>query len=490
MFCNVWHQLNICRLPKTKTSPHMTTSIPGLKPIPVIKGKANLIRFFGDPVGVMTKIYKDHGKVGAVTANDASLVCAFGPEINQTLLTDARKFFNWSDLPIDLPADSAASRFGINLTNMNAEVHKRHRRMMQPPFQRSAVLNYRDAMVETIREVLDGWEGKSHIDVKDEMVRISMLVMMRCMFGLQVKEEALELGNMSMEFLAKASSPKVIGFPVRLPGTPYNNFLRFCERLEQKFIELIEARRASDAAPTDVLGMMIQSADDEGILFTNEELVGHTGLLFVAGHETTAFTLIWSLLMVMQHPKVYAELQQELQTKLKGQPPTTDQLRELIVLDKVVKETMRLLPATPCMFMRRGLEDFNLEGYKLPANSKVILSALVTHRMPELYENPQQFLPHRWDTIKPSLYEYLPYGAGPRMCLGAAFADQEIRLALAMILQRFGLSLEGTTRVDVKVRGITMGPKTGFQAKVHSSQIPPNRPAKVTGSIRSLVNLP
>ncbi|HAP60767.1 MAG TPA: hypothetical protein DCR93_15140 [Cytophagales bacterium] len=466
----------------------MASSIPGLRPVPLLKGRVNLMRFFGDPVGVMTKIYREHGKLGAVTAHDSSMVCAFGPEYNQEILANSRQFFNWADLPVEFPEGSPASRFGINLTAMNGGEHKRHRQMMQPPFLRSNIASYRDDMVETIEEVLADWPQQGTINLKDEMVRISMLVMMRCMFGLRVKEEALALGQMSLDFLSQAVNPAVMALPLNIPGTPYRKFLDFCGRFEAKFIELIEARRASDAPPKDVLGMLIVAADDEGTHFTNEELVGQTGLLFVAGHETTAFTLIWTVTLLAQHPEVYSKLQEEL-APLQGEAPSHEQLAELKYLDAIIKESMRLLPATPNMFMRRGIDPFTLGGYELPSGAKVILSPLITHRMPELYEDPLAFHPERWETIKHSVYEFMPFGAGPRMCLGMGFADLEIRLALAMIVQRWRVALSPKTVVDTKVRGITMGPKKGYEVGVFTPDTEPEL-HPIQGTLRELVSFP
>lgn len=468
----------------------MASQIPGLKPVPLLRGKVNLLRFFGDPLGVMTKIHEQHGQVGAVTAKDASMVCAFGPEYNQQLLSNSRQYFNWAEIPVDFPEGSAASRFGINLTAMNGAEHKRHRQMMQPPFQRSSLAQYHQPMVETVQEVLNEWPKTGQIDLKDEMVRISMLVMMRCMFGLRIKEEALELGQMSLDFLTQAVSPMVMALPFNIPGTPYRKFLKFCERFEGKFIELIEARRASTAPPTDVLGMLIAAHDEDGESFTNEELVGQTGLLFVAGHETTAFTLIWTLTLLMQHPDCWNKVYEEVSGQLQGAAPTPENLGELTYLNWVIKESMRLLPATPCMFIRRGVEPFQLGNFDLPQDAKVVLSPFITHRMPELYAEPLTFRPERWETLKPSIYEYLPFGAGPRMCLGMGFADLEIRIALAMIIQQFGLQSVANTQIDPVVRGITMGPKKGFSVQVGAPGPINDQPAPLAGSLRALVNLP
>ncbi len=174
----------------------MSYSIPGLKPIPIIKGRANLMRFFADPVGVMQRIYQQHGRIGAVTAGDPSLVCAFGSDYNKQFFSDARTYYNFAELPMSLPKGSAADRFQINLTAMNGEEHRRHRRLMMPAFHKKAINGYRDAMVDVIDTVIGQWQGQ--IDLKDEMIKLSMLVMMRCMFGLEAGDEALKLGRMSI----------------------------------------------------------------------------------------------------------------------------------------------------------------------------------------------------------------------------------------------------------------------------------------------------
>ncbi|HVH99340.1 MAG TPA: cytochrome P450, partial [Enhygromyxa sp.] len=212
----------------------------------------------------------------------------------------------------------------------------------------------------------------------------------------------------------------------------------------------------------DALSLMIAAHDEDGSQLSDDELLGNLHTLFVAGHDTSAHTLGWTLLLLERHPEVFAELVEELDNELGGAPPRLDQLDRLVVLDRVIKESMRLIPATPMLFLRTVAEDAQLGGVRLPAQASVVLSPYVTHRNPAVYHRPQRFVPSRWCRIQPTPYEYLPFGAGPRTCLGMGFASQVLRLVLPMIVQRFNFTLAPGAVIDRRVRGIVTAPRDGL----------------------------
>jgi cytochrome P450 len=213
-------------------------------------------------------------------------------------------------------------------------------------------------------------------------------------------------------------------------------------------------------------------------------------VLLIAAHETSSHTLSWTLLLLSQHPEVLGALLAELDAKLGGSAPTLEQLGQLPVLDSVVKESMRLLPATPFLFFRRATGSFELGPYTLPEKAVVLLSPLVTHREPSLYPEPLRFWPERWKTLSPSTYEYLPFGAGPRMCIGASFANMALRVLLALLVQRFRFTLSPDARVSRLVRGITLGPKHGLPMRIDAQDRRSAPPGPVRGDIHQLVQLP
>jgi cytochrome P450 len=238
--------------------------------------------------------------------------------------------------------------------------------------------------------------------------------------------------------------------------------VRAAEQMRTYLLELLARKREQAAGQRDALSLMIQAHDEDGSRLSDDELLGNVHTLFVAGHDTSAHTLAWTLLLLERHPEIFAELLDELDTELGGAPPRLDQLDRLVVLDRVIKESMRLIPATPMLFTRVLAEGAQLGKVSLPAQASVVLSPYVTHRDPAIYNRPQRFMPSRWARIQPTSYEYLPFGAGPRMCLGVGFASQLLRLVLPMIVQRFNVALAPGAVIDRKVRGIVTAPKNGL----------------------------
>ena len=462
---------------------------PGPPRIPLLGNKGGLIRFFRDPVGNLLRLHAAHGDVAALSSGDPTLVCAFGMENNRRVLSDAEHFHNSASMPFPVPKGSSPERLFNALMAMNGEQHRRHRRLMMPAFGKAAVAQHRDDMVATVERLVERIRPGDVVDVNAQMIELTMIAAMRCLFGVDLGSGAEELGRMSMAVAGGITDFRNLLFPHDLPGTPYARFMRLCERMERRVRALILERRAAKDRPRDVLSILIEAHDDDGVGLTDDELVGHVNVLFIAGHETTAFTLTWTLFLLAQHPRVYADLEAELRSALRGDAPTAESLSRLPLLDAVVRESMRLLPPTPFLFVRRGASAFSLGPHALPAGAKVILSPIVTHRAASLYPEPKRFLPGRWDTISPGPYEYMPFGAGPRFCIGAAFGAQLVRIALAVLVQRFRFTLPPDARIARKVQGITMGPRYGMPMRVarHDGQLSPS--SNVQGDIHELVDL-
>ena len=176
----------------------------------------------------------------------------------------------------------------------------------------------------------------------------------------------------------------------------------------------------------------------------------------------------------------------ELKGELKGAPPTIEQLERLPLLDRVVKESLRILPPVPTAF-RMSTAPFEMGGHAFDANVMVYYSPYITHRLPDLYPEPDRFLPERWLKAEPPVYGYIPFSNGPRRCIGATMALLEIKLMLSMLLPRFRLSLPAGARVDTLVRA-TMRPKGGLPMRIHAQDRRFER-SEVRGRIRELVAL-
>lgn len=445
------------------------------------------MRLFWDPLRLLPRLHREYGDVAALSRGDPSLVCAFGPAHNQQLLPRARQFEHFGEVPIRVPEGSALAHMQVSLVTANGEAHRRLRRLMMPSFTRTVIQGYRDDMVAVAERHLGRWQAGATIDVVRAMTELALDTSVKCLFGLDAGDGGLELGRMGEQFLQRVIDPATALLPIDLPWLPYGRLLRLCERFERRLLDMAHERRRSPQTGHDVLSRLIEAHDEDGSRLSDVELLGNMGLLFVAGHETTAYALAWILMLLALHPPVFVELRDELRAELSGDAPTVEQLARLPLLDGVVKEGLRLLPPTYITFIRRATEPFELGPYRMPEGSMVVLSPLVTHHMPEVYRQPDRFEPRRWAQGKRSPFEYLPFGVGPRLCLGATFAEQEIRIVLALIVQRFGLRIADGFSVDVKARGMTLGPSGAMPITMTSPEASVGTPPELTGSVREFV---
>jgi cytochrome P450 len=252
---------------------------------------------------------------------------------------------------------------------------------------------------------------------------------------------------------------------------------------------MIRRRRESKEPAGDVLSILVRSHDEEGGL-SDEELVGQAAVLFGAAHMTTAHSLTWTMLLLAQHPSVMSRLWEELGCQLSAigcQPdgfadsrqPTADSPRnnpkslgslpkgdDISLLDRVIKESMRLLPAS-AYSQRINNAAVRLGPFDLSRGTGIVFTPLITHHLADLYPQPEKFVPDRWLTLRPSPYAYHPFGAGPRLCIGAPLATAVIRIALQRILSRYRLSMVSGADVGVHVESTMLVPTNGLPMEIH-----------------------
>ncbi len=445
---------------------------------------AGLARFFFDPVALLLRL----GRMGdAVVLHDSPpLVALFGAEHVRAVLSDAERFHNIDSAPFRVPPGSSLERLMRGITQMNGDAHRRCRRLMQPAFTKAALDGYAGVIAEVTEDFLRGWSVDRRVDLLAEMVVLTVRVAMRTLFGLDAAKDTATLADAALGVLSGVTDSRNVVLPFDLPLTPYRRLLRVSEEAESLLRAQVTARRRSSSTSKDALSRLLDDHDSgEGL--SDDELIGQAMVLFAAGHETTAFTLAWTLMLLATHPEVAAKLAREVESELGASAPTPESIPRLTWLSAVVKESMRLLPATPSLFIRMTRGPFAVRGRDLPHDSWLLLSPLVEHRNAQVFPDPQRFSPERWATVQPKPWEYLPFGAGPRMCLGATFANQSIRIILPMLVQRFGVELLAS-RVDLKQQGITMGPSPGLEARVRPRG--EWRSGRIDGRVRELVTLP
>ncbi len=417
-------------------------------------------------------LHKLHGPIAMIEEGGQRVVFLFSPEFNQQVLSDTERY-HARFFTVRGPKNSAQRRCTCGLLAMNGEQHRRNRRVVKEPFGLRAIGTYGDTIVRMTDEMLDSWRPGEERDIAEEMRQYMLRVTSRLLFGLDDPEAAYRLGDMIAQWVTLNQE---VGVGALVPNEQflnlYEELLKLAEVLEAEILGMIRRRRASGDAGADVLSILVRSHDEDGGL-SDEELVGQAAVLFGAAHMTTAHSLTWTLLLLAQHPTVMRRLSDEFAADGGldggGRPKAVGALpkgEELSMLDRVIKESMRLLPAS-AYSQRINNEAVRLGPFDLPRGTGIVFTPLVTHHLPEIYSDPEKFQPDRWMTLRPSPYAYHPFGAGPRLCIGGPVATAIIRIALRQILTRYRLSVVPGANIGVHVESTMLVPTTGLPMQIH-----------------------
>jgi cytochrome P450 len=428
------------------------------------------------------------GKVLPFTRRERLYALAIGPEFNRQTLGDPA-LFRPSGPPRRWGSHDycALHRLSNALPRMTGQKHQQQRRLIMPPFQSKAVDGYCRTIASATDQLLEDWAAKESLDIWPEIESLLLRISSRTLFDLENPEAAYALGRMIQEWFTLIYSPGVWIVPFDVPGSPRRLLLEFSERLEREILRMIEEKRTASAGGHDVLSRLIRIRDEDNGQMTATELVGQTTILFAASYQNVSSALTWTLFLMAQHPGAMADLLDELDGTLHGEPPTSEQLDELPLLDAVIKESLRILPPVPMTF-RWVTGPVELGGLQLKGGDRVVLGHYMTHHLPELYPDPEEFRPRRWFEIDPDQHEYVPFSAGPRTCIGYNYATTVLKVSLAMILQRVRLTVMPGARIDRYVQ-VSLSPKYGLPMSIHR-QDRQFRTSPVRGNIHEMVKLP
>jgi cytochrome P450 len=470
------------------TAVQTMANIPGPTLHPVLGWRGFLLDFARDSAGFLVRLQKQYGSIARVGQGNQSATFTFHPDYTRQILNNPNLFYSFSleDIPFPLSDIEALKSMTTALSLLNGEQQRRQRRLMAPAFHNHVLPVY----VDQITRVVEGYFGKWKVgevpDIYQEMDLFTIMVAMEIFVGMAADDEGKSFAHLFETVLKLLFYPPTFLLPYDLPGLPYYRLRVHGTELETRLKDLIRRRRAKGLLGTDTLSLFLQAHDEDGSMMSEDEIVGETVAVFRGGSKTSASALTWIIFLLTQHPQIYSHLTDELDGTLRGAAPRLGQLNQLPLLEGVIKEGMRLIP--PVLWgVRYSVEDFELGGYHHPKGSSVIYSSYVTHHMAEIYDKPQTFDPYRWETIKPSSYEYFPFNAGPRRCLGAEFAIMELKITLAILLQKYHFALTPDQRIDrVGLTGSL--PKHGIRMRIEKrgakfSKVP------VRGNIHKMVEL-
>jgi cytochrome P450 len=365
---------------------------------------------------------------------------------------------------------------GNGLVTSSGEVWKRHRRIIQPVFHRSRMAAMADRMAQVGEQRITGWadhEGHS-VDIAVEMMQLALEVISQTMFTVSMAQHIDQISHALRVSLKYAfdSFHNPLRLPSWVPTQRNREFRSVMQFMDGLIYGLLAERRRTGATHGDLLDLLLQARDEEtGIGLSDQELRDEALTIFAAGHETTANALAWTWYLLATHPEAKARFYEEVDRVLQGRTPNADDLQHLPYTRAIFDESLRLYPPAPAV-QRKAAVSTTMGGLPLPAGALVLVGTYNLHRHPAFWPNPDQFLPARWLDSEQSAarYAYLPFGAGPRACVGIHFASLEGPLLMALIGRRYDLQLAQET-VEPELM-VTLRPKGGIRMILQPRKVP------------------
>ena len=422
-----------------------------------------------DPLAVFTGWAREFGDIFYYRAGWIHVYFLNSPELIESVLVTNQQNFRK-----DRVIQNSRWFLGQGLLTSEGGEWLRQRRLSQPAFHRERLALYARIINACAEEMLDSWKDGENRDVHQEMMQLTLRVVAKVLFSVDVKNESKEVAA-ALNLLMKHSSGARMLLPpwVRYLPLPFLIRVRRAVRqLDEVVYRIIRERRRSENDNGDLLSMLMSARDEDGSRMTDRQLRDEVMTFLLAGHETTALSLSWAWYLLSENQAVAVKLHEELARVLDGKNPSFEDLPRLCYTEAVVKESVRLYPPAWSL-ARTAAEDFEIGGYLVPAGSNVVMSQWIMHRDPRFFPSPEQFDPGRWfeeHTQRLPRFAYFPFGGGPRYCVGASFAMMEATLLLAAIAQRFRLRMVPGHKV-VPVPSITLRPKYGIKMSLHQIRV-------------------
>jgi cytochrome P450 len=418
-----------------------------------------------DVLNLLLESYYRHGPIFGMKILYDRQVFMIGPEANHLVLVSGRENFVWRHGRFG----DLITLIGDGLLTTDGDYHDTSRAIMMPSFHKDRVMAAAETMLAEAEAAIERLDPGETIDVFHWTRELAMRIAMGALFGFD--PDSARAGETAMHFeqgLAFHGAEFVLQLMVG-PGTPYAKLVRSRRALERIVGEEIAARRRSGEDRGDVLGSLLAATDGEGVALTDTQVLDHVMTLMFAGHDTTTSTITFLLYELARNPEWAPRLAAEADAAAGERAlPTAAQLfGELPLLSQAIDETLRLYPPA-WIGPRRVVSDFEFAGVPVPAGLPVAYSSWVSHHLPDVWEEPERFRPERFtpeSRAKLPRGAYIPFGMGPRVCIGKRFGYAEVHAIAAALLRRFEFSLPEGERIKIE-QSPTLSPKGGLPVRL------------------------
>lgn len=437
---------------------------PGPKGLPWL---GSVLPAWKDPVSLFMQSHREFGDVVRFKFGPYDYYLVNDPDVIRHVLVDGAKTYTKSRNYLGLKLV-----LGDGLLTSEGDFWRRQRKLAQPAFHRESMEGFANQMSTATRDMLTRWnaedaDARGPFCALSEMMRLTFRIVGLTLFSTDVDAEAKEVGQAMTVAMHHANdwAEALWNFPAWVP-TPKNlRFKTAMKTLDSVVYRIIEARRAEPTQHKDLLGMLMAAVDESGEGgMTDKQLRDEVITLVLAGHETTANLLAWTFYLLSSRPEIVEKIREEARRVLGDRDPSLADVPKLAYTKMVLEEVLRLYPPA-WAFERQSTTVDKLGAYDIKKGAIIGVSPYVLHRHPKYWENPEEFDPMRFTPEKAaarSRYSYLPFGGGPRMCIGNAFAMMEAQIILAMIARDYSLTVDPSHPVSIDPR-ITLRPRHGIR---------------------------
>ncbi|GAB3680587.1 cytochrome P450 [Angustibacter aerolatus] len=432
----------------------------GLSSIPLVRGSApvlgHAVQLLRDPLGFVVRAARS-GPLARIRIGPREAVLVCDHELVHAMLVNDRVFDKGGPL-----YDRARESMGNGLVTCPHEGHRKRRRAVQPAFTAERVAVYSRGVAEVLARGTSRWQHGQELDVTAELMTMSNAVTVRSVLGGEIAPEAAEHVVEDFDVLVPGMFRRML-MPAALSRLPLQRrYDAAGVRARRTVTEIIAARHDSTTDFGDLLSALEATDGPSGPrTSTDAEMVDDVFSFFLAGTETVASAVAWTMLLIAQHPEIEARLHEEIDRVLDGEQVTYEHLDALGLADAVVTEALRLYPPV-WLLTREVTEDAELGGQHLPAGTTIAFSPYLLHRDPSVFDRPDVFDPDRWEDTKPPRGSFVPFGEGARKCVGERFAMSLAVLTVVDIASRWRLtvaderSVRPAAKASLAPRGLRM----------------------------------
>jgi cytochrome P450 len=414
--------------------------------------------FAANPLRALVDAYERYGPVFTLRIFHGNGVWMIGAEANHYMLVSNAKNFSWREGHMG----DLAPLLGDGLLTVDGEFHRRSRRIMLPAFHHDVIASALETIDAEIERALEGWRDGARIDIYHWTRRLAMRIAMRALFGLDpdAARARLDVARAFETGLGFWSRDYVLQV-LRGPGTPYAQMQRARRDLDGVIFGEIARRRGSGERGNDLLSLLIDARDEEGVGLNDQQIRDEVMTLLFAGHDTTTSTIGFMFYELARHPEIAAALADEV-----GAAAALDAAAlmggELKLLEMVLDETLRKYPPA-WVGARKAIETYEFAGHRVPGGAYVNYSSWASHHLPEVFPAPDEFRPERFTPERKTALPkgaYVPFGAGSRICIGMRFGQLEVKAIAAALIGRYTFELEPGYELTIRQMP-TIGPRDG-----------------------------